>query len=124
MERVLVHGSVIFIKKAPPRKEDLDINETIREVIVLTHREALKNGVAVQTECCRRDIERYAENRDGAAGENKTERKRFRARDCAARDWTHGRAPHHGIDIGVVPHVEDASGARADGDAENCSDPI
>jgi PAS domain S-box-containing protein len=48
-------GSVIgrvrdLIKKAPPRKDRLDINEAIREVIELTHGEAVKNGVAVQTE--------------------------------------------------------------------------
>ena len=39
-----------LIKKAPPRKEALDINEAIREVIELTHGEAVKNGVSVQTQ--------------------------------------------------------------------------
>jgi len=38
-----------LVKKAPPRKEPLDINEAIREVIELTRGEALKQGVAVQT---------------------------------------------------------------------------
>jgi C4-dicarboxylate-specific signal transduction histidine kinase len=34
-----------LIKKAPPRKDGLDINEAIREVIVLTRGEITKNGV-------------------------------------------------------------------------------
>jgi C4-dicarboxylate-specific signal transduction histidine kinase len=38
-----------LMKKAPSRKERLDINEAIREVIELTRGEALKNGVSVQT---------------------------------------------------------------------------
>ena len=38
-----------LIKKAPPRKDGVDINEAIREVIELTRGEAVKNGVSVQT---------------------------------------------------------------------------
>ena len=38
-----------LIKKAPPRKDRVDINEAIREVIALTRGEAVKNGVSVQT---------------------------------------------------------------------------
>ena len=38
-----------LIKKAPPRKDWVDINEAIREVIELTHGEALKNGTSAQT---------------------------------------------------------------------------
>jgi PAS domain S-box-containing protein len=37
-----------LVKKAPPRKERLDINEAIREVIELTRGEAVKNSVSVQ----------------------------------------------------------------------------
>jgi signal transduction histidine kinase/uncharacterized protein YbjT (DUF2867 family) len=37
-------------KKAPPLKEALDINETVREVIVLTRSEAVTNRISVQTE--------------------------------------------------------------------------
>src|ERR1700751_5065301 len=37
------------IKKAPPRKDRLEINGAIREVIGLTREEAVKNGVSVQT---------------------------------------------------------------------------
>jgi C4-dicarboxylate-specific signal transduction histidine kinase len=37
-----------LIKKAPPRKDQLDMNEAIREVIELTRREAVKTGVSVQ----------------------------------------------------------------------------
>ncbi|UGX91115.1 PAS domain S-box protein [Bradyrhizobium barranii subsp. barranii] len=37
-------------KKAPPRRENLEINEVVLEVIVLTRAEALKNAVSVRTE--------------------------------------------------------------------------
>jgi PAS domain S-box-containing protein len=36
-----------LIKKAPPRKDWVDINEAIREVIELTRREAVKTGISV-----------------------------------------------------------------------------
>jgi len=39
-----------LIKKTPPQKESLEINEAIREVIVLTRGEVVKNGVLVQTQ--------------------------------------------------------------------------
>src|SRR6267154_1366360 len=39
-----------LIKKAPPRKDALAINEVIREVIELTHGEAVKNGILAQTQ--------------------------------------------------------------------------
>ena len=39
-----------LIKKAPPRKDDLEINEAILEVIALTRGEVVKNGVSVQTQ--------------------------------------------------------------------------
>jgi PAS domain S-box-containing protein len=39
-----------LIKKAPPRKDRLEINGAIREVIALIREEAVKNGVSVQTE--------------------------------------------------------------------------
>jgi C4-dicarboxylate-specific signal transduction histidine kinase len=38
-----------IVKKAPPRKDRVDINEAIREVIELTRSEAAKQGAAVQT---------------------------------------------------------------------------
>src|SRR5215510_9150940 len=38
-----------LIKKEPPRTEGVEMNEAIREVIALTHGEAVKHGVAVQT---------------------------------------------------------------------------
>jgi C4-dicarboxylate-specific signal transduction histidine kinase len=38
-----------LIQKAPPRKDSVDINEAIREVIELTGGEAVKTGVSVQT---------------------------------------------------------------------------
>ena len=39
-----------LVKKAPPQKERLHINEAIHEVVGLTHSEAAKNGVLVQTQ--------------------------------------------------------------------------
>jgi C4-dicarboxylate-specific signal transduction histidine kinase len=39
-----------LIKRAPPREDCLDINGVIREVIELTHGEAVKSGVSVRTE--------------------------------------------------------------------------
>jgi PAS domain S-box-containing protein len=39
-----------LIKKAPPRKDRLDINEAIGGVLELTRSEALKNGISVQTD--------------------------------------------------------------------------
>jgi PAS domain S-box-containing protein len=39
-----------IIKRAPPRKDWVDMNEAIREVIELTRGEAAKNGASVQTE--------------------------------------------------------------------------
>jgi PAS domain S-box-containing protein len=39
-----------LINKAPPRKDDLEINEAILEVIALTHGEVVKNGVSLQTQ--------------------------------------------------------------------------
>jgi C4-dicarboxylate-specific signal transduction histidine kinase len=39
-----------LIKKTPLRKDRLEINGAIREVIELTHGEAVKNGVSVQSE--------------------------------------------------------------------------
>src|SRR5580692_654669 len=38
-----------LIEKAPTRKDRVDMNETIREVIELTRNEAVKNGASVQT---------------------------------------------------------------------------
>ncbi len=39
-----------LIKRAPPRRDRLDINEAIREVIELTRGEAVRNGISVQTD--------------------------------------------------------------------------
>jgi PAS domain S-box-containing protein len=39
-----------LIKKAPPRKDRLEINEAIREVIALTHGEVVEQGVSIQTQ--------------------------------------------------------------------------
>ena len=39
-----------LIKKAPPRNEDLEINDSVLEVIALTRAEVLKSGVLVRTQ--------------------------------------------------------------------------
>jgi C4-dicarboxylate-specific signal transduction histidine kinase len=39
-----------LVKKAPPRKDDFEINEAIREVIALTRGEVVKNSVSVETQ--------------------------------------------------------------------------
>ena len=65
------------------------------------------------------DVERQGENGDCAAREGESEPKRFGPRDFAVRDRTPGRARHHGVDVGVVPHVEHTGRAGARGDANN-----
>jgi PAS domain S-box-containing protein len=45
----IVGGIRDLVKKAPPRKDRVDINEAVREVIELTRGEAAKNGVSVLT---------------------------------------------------------------------------
>jgi C4-dicarboxylate-specific signal transduction histidine kinase len=39
-----------LVRKAPPRRECLDINEAVREVIALTQVEVQRNGVSLQTQ--------------------------------------------------------------------------
>ena len=39
-----------LVKKAPPRKEGVAVNDAILEVVALTHGEAIKNGVSVRTQ--------------------------------------------------------------------------
>jgi PAS domain S-box-containing protein len=39
-----------LIKKAPPRSDSVAVNDAIREVVDLTHGEAVKNGVTVRTQ--------------------------------------------------------------------------
>ena len=39
-----------LIKKVPPRKDGLEINEAILEVVALTHGEVVKNSVSLQTQ--------------------------------------------------------------------------
>ena len=39
-----------LVKKTPPRKESLDMNEAIRDVIVITRGEAAKNDIAVEAQ--------------------------------------------------------------------------
>jgi hypothetical protein len=70
------------------------------------------------------DVERQGENGDCAACEGESESKRFGPRDFAVRDRTPGRARHHGVDVGVVPHVEHTgrAGARGNANKGNCSE--
>jgi C4-dicarboxylate-specific signal transduction histidine kinase len=46
----VIGGIRALIKKVPPRQACLDINEAILEVIALTHGEAVKNSVSLQTQ--------------------------------------------------------------------------
>jgi signal transduction histidine kinase len=46
----VITGIRALIKKAPPRKDALEINGAILEVIALTRGEVVKNGVSVQTQ--------------------------------------------------------------------------
>jgi len=39
-----------LIKKAPPRKDEVEINEAILEIVALAHGDLVKNGVSVRTE--------------------------------------------------------------------------
>jgi len=43
-----------LLKKAPLQREDVDINETILEVIGLTREEVMKNGISVRTDFAQR----------------------------------------------------------------------
>jgi C4-dicarboxylate-specific signal transduction histidine kinase len=45
----IVGGTRTLIKKAPPRRESLEINTAILEAIDVTHGELVMNGVSVQT---------------------------------------------------------------------------
>jgi signal transduction histidine kinase len=46
----VIDGIRALIKKTPPRKDALEINAAIREVIELTHSEAVKNAISLRTE--------------------------------------------------------------------------
>ena len=46
----VINGVRTLVKKAPPLEESFDINEVIREVIIITRGEAAKNGVSVETQ--------------------------------------------------------------------------
>jgi signal transduction histidine kinase/ligand-binding sensor domain-containing protein len=43
----IIDGLRVLAKKAPPRMDDFDMNEAIREVMVLTRGEAAKTGVSI-----------------------------------------------------------------------------
>jgi C4-dicarboxylate-specific signal transduction histidine kinase len=45
----IVSGVRDLVRKAPPRKDNVDINEAVREVTELTRGEAAKHGVSVLT---------------------------------------------------------------------------
>ena len=46
----VVGGIRALIQKAPTRTDSVDLNEAVREVLELTHGEALKHGVSVRTQ--------------------------------------------------------------------------
>jgi C4-dicarboxylate-specific signal transduction histidine kinase len=46
----IIAGIRALVKKAPQRKHGVTINDAIQEVVALTHSEAMKNRVSVQTQ--------------------------------------------------------------------------
>ena len=46
----VISGLRALVKKAPPRRDNLDMNEAIREVIVITRGEAAKHGISVEAQ--------------------------------------------------------------------------
>ena len=46
----VISGVRTLVKKASPQMEPVDMNETIREVIVITRGEAMKNGISVRAQ--------------------------------------------------------------------------
>ena len=70
-----------LIKKAPPRKEGVAINDAILEVVALTQGEAVKNGVSVRTQLAE-DLP-IIERRSGstAAGDPQLDRQRHRSHE-------------------------------------------
>jgi hypothetical protein len=52
----VVDGMASFIKKTLPRKEVIELNAAILEVIALTHGEAVKAGVTVGTSSYRHSL--------------------------------------------------------------------
>ena len=46
----VISGLRALVKKSPPRTESFDVNEAIREVIVVTRGEAAKSGISVKTQ--------------------------------------------------------------------------
>lgn len=46
--RDLISGLHALMQKTPPRRDSLDINEAVREIIALTRGEALRNGIATE----------------------------------------------------------------------------
>jgi len=46
----VISGVRTLVKKASPQMESVDMNETIREVIVITRGEAMKNGISVRAQ--------------------------------------------------------------------------
>ena len=49
-DRLLIGRIRALVTKAPPRKDSVEINAAIREVVELTRSEAVKNGVSVRTD--------------------------------------------------------------------------
>ncbi len=59
-----------------------------------------------------------AEHSHREGGEHDAERKRLAGRDAALRNGTSRGAPHHRVDVCVIPHIEHARGTGADRDAQ------
>jgi len=68
-------------------------------------------------------VHQQPKERDRKSGERQPEARGFPRRDAPPRNRAHGRPRHHGVDVGVVPHVERAGGAGADRNAQERDKP-
>ena len=66
----------------------------------------------------RKQIDQQSQRHDRENRQREAETRRLAGRDAAARYRPAGSARHARVDVGVVPHVERAGGAGADGDAQ------
>ena len=64
----------------------------------------------------RQPVHQHAQRHDRKGGQDEAEAERLARRNPAGRHGPGGSARHHRVDVGVVPHVERAGSAGADGD--------
>ena len=69
--------------------------------------------------CCGGPIDQQAECGHRKPGKHKSEGQRLAGLHAPGRNWPASGPRHHGIDVGVVPHVEGAGCARTHGDRQD-----